>query len=83
MRKESFLYMNWKLVVGILKMGYWRFIGTTLVGIAPLTVFIAIIGKNTKSLKSGLLWGSLVSLLIFAVYVYWNRKKEEIALLSY
>ncbi|WP_298247786.1 TVP38/TMEM64 family protein [uncultured Christiangramia sp.] len=64
-------------VGGILKMGYWRFIGATLVGIAPLTVFIAIIGKSTDALKSGLLWGSLVSLVIFGVYIYWDKKKKK------
>lgn len=61
-------------VGGILKMGYWRFIGATLVGIAPLTIFIAIIGESTDTLKSGLLWGSLVSLVIFGGYIYWDKK---------
>lgn len=64
-------------VGGILKMGYWQFIGATLVGIAPLTVFIAIIGKSTDALKSGLLWGSLVSLVIFGLYVYWDKRKRK------
>ncbi|GGW96300.1 TVP38/TMEM64 family protein [Salegentibacter mishustinae] len=64
-------------VVGILKMGYWRFIGATLVGIAPLTIFIAIIGKSTDGLKTGLLWGSLVSLAIFILYVWWDKKKRK------
>ena len=64
-------------VGGILKMGYWRFIGATLVGIAPLTIFIAIIGKSTDGLKTGLLWGSLVSLAIFILYVWWDKKKRK------
>ena len=64
-------------VGGILKMGYWRFIGATLVGIAPLTTFIAIIGKSTDGLKTGLLWGSLVSLVIFILYVWWDKKKRK------
>ncbi|HKL35547.1 MAG TPA: TVP38/TMEM64 family protein [Salegentibacter sp.] len=64
-------------VGGILKMGYWRFIGATLVGIAPLTIFIAIIGKSTDGLKTGLLWGSLVSLIIFILYVWWDKKKRK------
>ena len=64
-------------VGGILKMGYWRFIGATLVGIAPLTIFIAIIGKSTSGLKTGLLWGSIVSLLIFILYVWWDKKKRN------
>jgi len=64
-------------VGGILKMGYWRFIGATLVGIAPLTIFIAIIGKSTDGLKTGLLWGSIVSLIIFVLYVIWDKKKRK------
>ncbi|MBZ9729719.1 TVP38/TMEM64 family protein [Salegentibacter sp. JZCK2] len=64
-------------VGGILKMGYWRFIGATLVGIAPLTIFIAIIGESTDGLKKGLLWGSIVSLLIFVLYVWWDKKKRK------
>ncbi len=64
-------------VGGLLKMGYWRFIGATLGGIAPLTIFIAIIGDSTESLKTGLLWGSLVSLIIFGFYVYWDKRKSN------
>ncbi len=65
------------LVGGILRMGYWKFIGATLIGIMPLTIFIAIIGENTYSLKSGLLWASIVSILIFGLYVYWDKKKNR------
>lgn len=64
-------------VAGILKMGYWKFIGATLVGIAPLTIFIAVIGKSTDALKTGLLWGSLISLALFGLYVYWDKKKRK------
>ena len=64
-------------VGGILRMGYWRFIGATLLGIAPLTLFIAVIGKSTDQLKTGLLWGSIVSLILFGLYVYWDRRKRK------
>lgn len=64
-------------VAGVLQMGYWRFIGATLVGIAPLTLFIAVIGKSTDTLQTGLLWGSVVSLILFGAYVYWDRKKRK------
>ncbi|MDN3594130.1 TVP38/TMEM64 family protein [Zunongwangia endophytica] len=64
-------------VGGILKMTYWKFIGATLVGIAPLTIFIAILGRSTDQLKSGLLWGSLVSLALFGLYVFWDKKKRK------
>ena len=64
-------------VGGILKMTYWKFIGATLVGIAPLTIFIAILGRSTDQLKSGLLWGSLVSLVLFGAYVFWDKNKRK------
>ncbi len=64
-------------VAGILRMGYLRFMGATLLGIAPLTIFLAIIGQSTQTLKTGLLWGSLVSLAGFAAYVWWDKKHKK------
>lgn len=64
-------------VAGILRMGYWKFMGATLLGIAPLTIFIAVLGKSTDTLKTGLLWGSLIGLVLFGLYVYWDRKKRK------
>ena len=64
-------------VGGLLKMGYWKFIGATLLGIIPLTIFIAIMGESTESLRSGLLWGSLASLLVFGVYVWWDKRSNK------
>ncbi|UJH92621.1 TVP38/TMEM64 family protein [Antarcticibacterium sp. 1MA-6-2] len=64
-------------VAGILKMGYWRFITATLVGIAPLTIFIAVLGKTTQGLKTGLIWGSIISLILFLAYVWWDKKKRK------
>ncbi|HET8804138.1 MAG TPA: TVP38/TMEM64 family protein, partial [Aequorivita sp.] len=63
-------------VTGILKMNYWKFIAATLVGIAPLIILIAIAGENTASLKNGLLWGSIFSLLIFGFYIYRGKKRK-------
>lgn len=65
------------LVGGILKMGYLKFIGATLFGITPLIIFIAIIGESTDQLKTGLLWGSLVSLGLFGLYVYWDKRRRN------
>lgn len=61
-------------VGGMLRMGYWKFIGATLLGISPLVAYIAIIGESTERLKTGLLWGSVVCLFIFAAYIYWDKK---------
>lgn len=64
-------------VAGVLKMGYWKFIGATLTGIAPLIVFVAIMGRSNDSLINGLLWGSIASLILFILYVVWDRKKNK------
>ncbi len=64
-------------VAGVLKMGYWQFIGATMAGIAPLIIFIAVLGETTDSLKKGLLWGSVVSLILFIGYVWWDKRKEK------
>lgn len=64
-------------MAGVLKMGYIKFITATLIGIAPLIIFIAIIGDSTESLKKGLLWGSVFSLLIFVLYVWWDKRKKR------
>lgn len=61
-------------VAGVLRMGYWRFIGATIVGIAPLTIFLAIIGRSNDTLINGLVWGSIVSLVLFILYVWWDKK---------
>lgn len=65
-------------VAGILKMNYLKFISATAVGIAPLILLIAITGQNTDSLKNGLLWGSIGSLIIFGVYVFWDKKRNAV-----
>ncbi len=64
-------------VGGLLQMGYWKFMGATMVGITPLTLFIAYFGGSTEGLKKGLLWGSLVSLVAFGLYVWWDKKRRN------
>lgn len=64
-------------VGGVLHMGYWRFMGATLIGIIPLTIFIAVFGKSIDDLKMGLLWGSLASLLFFVLYVWWDKRRKQ------
>ena len=64
-------------VAGILKMNYFKFISATLLGISPLLILIAWTGKNTETLKSGLLWGSAVCLLGFGIYIFWDKKMRK------
>jgi len=63
------------LVAGILKMDYLKFMGATLLGIAPLTIFIAILEDSTDDLKTGFIWVSVVSLLLFVGYIWWDKKR--------
>lgn len=60
-------------VGGVLKMGYWKFIGATLIGISPLILFIAYLGGNYERMKTGLLWTSIISLILFIFFVFWDR----------
>lgn len=64
-------------VAGILRMGYWKFIGATMVGIAPLTIYIAIVGRSNDTLIQGLIWGSVISLILFGLYVWWDKKNHS------
>ncbi len=64
-------------VTGILKMNYWKFIAATLLGIGPLILLIAINGDNIDSLKTSLLWGSIICLVIFAGYILWDKRKKK------
>ena len=63
-------------VGGILRMGYWKFITATLAGITPLAVLIAYFGENNDRLKTGLIWTSAISLVIFVLYIIYDRKKN-------
>ena len=61
---------------GLLQMGYWKFIGATLAGIAPLTVLIAVLGNDVDRLKTGLIVVSAVCLALFVAYVVYDRRRE-------
>ncbi|GAB2768906.1 TVP38/TMEM64 family protein [Salinimicrobium soli] len=64
-------------VGGILKMGYWKFIGATMIGISPLIIFIAYLGGNYERLKTGLIWTSVISLVLFIAFVWWDKKVRK------
>lgn len=64
------------LIAGILRMGYWRFVAATIVGIIPLVVLIAYLGKEIERLKTGLIWGSVISIVLFVAFIWWDRKRS-------
>lgn len=64
-------------VAGILKMGYWKFIGASLLGIFPLILLIAYLRENYEIMDEGLLWASIVSIVLFAGFVWWDKKNAK------
>ena len=64
-------------VGGVLKMGYWKFIGATMIGISPLIIFIAYLGGDYERLKTGLIWTSIISLVLFIAFVWWDKKVRK------
>lgn len=64
-------------VAGLLNMNYWKFISATLLGIIPLVTFISILGDNMDRLKNGLLYTSLISLVLFGIYVWWDKTHRD------
>lgn len=64
-------------VAGILHMGYRKFLAATLLGIAPLTALIAILGESNETLRKGLFWVSLAGLAFFVGYIIWRKRKRK------
>ena len=60
-------------VAGFATMRYWQFILATMAGIVPLTILLAWLGENNERLKTGLIWVSVVSLVLFIAYVVYNK----------
>ncbi|TYZ11865.1 TVP38/TMEM64 family protein [Hymenobacter lutimineralis] len=63
-------------VAGLGRLGYLKFISATAVGILPLIGLLAYLGEDTGRLKSGLLWVSGISLLLFGAYVFWDKRRH-------
>ena len=64
-------------VGGVLKMGYWKFIGATMIGISPLIIFVAYLGGDYERLKTGLIWTSVISLVLFIAFIWWDKKVRK------
>ncbi|GAB3811203.1 hypothetical protein GCM10028895_01140 [Pontibacter rugosus] len=60
-------------VAGLARMGYLKFLAATLAGIIPLTVLLAWLGENNQRLKTGLIWVSAVSLVVFIGYIIYDK----------
>ncbi|HLU80855.1 MAG TPA: VTT domain-containing protein [Flavobacteriaceae bacterium] len=63
-------------VAGLVRMGYWKFIGASVLGSLPLIGIIAYLGDDYERMKSGLIWGSIISIILLAAFVWWDKKKK-------
>ncbi|MBD2716192.1 TVP38/TMEM64 family protein [Microvirga sp. STR05] len=66
-------------VAGTARMGYWKFMGATVAGVVPLIALLAYLGEESNRLKTGLLWVSGVSLLLFGGYIWWDQRRQKFA----
>jgi uncharacterized membrane protein YdjX (TVP38/TMEM64 family) len=64
-------------VAGLARMGYFKFLVATVGGILPLIALLAYLGEDNDRLKSGLLWVSGVSLVLFGGYVWWDKRRQK------
>ncbi len=64
-------------VAGLTAMAYRSFIVATILGITPLIVLIAILGESNERLRNGFLVVSIVSLIGFAIYIWWNQRQRQ------
>ncbi|GAB3236855.1 hypothetical protein GCM10027346_27580 [Hymenobacter seoulensis] len=61
-------------VAGLARLGYLKFMLATVAGVVPLIALLAYLGEDSERLKTGLLWVTAVSILLFGAYVWWDRK---------
>lgn len=63
------------IAAGLAGMRYPRFLLATAVGTLPLTILIAWLGQEIERLKTGLIWVSVISVLVFVIYVIIDRRR--------
>lgn len=72
----SFSNDSLSIVAGVLKMTYKRYILSTLIGITPLIVLLAIFGKNEK-IEWALIWITAASLILLVVYIILDKRRKK------
>lgn len=64
------------IVVGILRMDYWKYILATMGGITPLIVLLAIYGGNGK-IEEALIWIAGISLVLLIIYIFLDKRRKK------
>lgn len=64
-------------VSGVVEMSYRKFITATFFGSLPLILLIAIFGESFNKLKPGLIIGSVLSIIVFILYIIIDKKRNK------
>ena len=64
-------------VAGLLRMSFLRFGLATALGILPLATLVAVLGENVDSLRSTLIWVSVISIALFVGYVIYDHRRSR------
>lgn len=61
---------------GLIRMGYFKFMLATTIGIIPLIALIAYLGEDMEKLKNSLYWISGIGIVIFAIYLLYQKNSR-------
>jgi uncharacterized membrane protein YdjX (TVP38/TMEM64 family) len=75
-RFSSFSSDGISFVAGILEMSYRKYILSTLAGITPLLIILALYGLN-GNIERALIWIAAISLAGLGLYIFLDRKKRR------
>jgi uncharacterized membrane protein YdjX (TVP38/TMEM64 family) len=64
-------------IAGAGNMPFLKYMGATIVGITPLIIFIAWLGDDLEKLKTGLIWVTVVTILGFIIYYFYDRNRRK------
>jgi uncharacterized membrane protein YdjX (TVP38/TMEM64 family) len=65
------------IVAGLLEMRFGRYAAATALGFLPLAAAIALLGGDLDRMQTGLLWGTILSVVVFIAYIgidQWRRR---------
>jgi uncharacterized membrane protein YdjX (TVP38/TMEM64 family) len=65
------------LISGISRIRFPKFISATALGAIPLAITIGYFGDNTQRLKTGFVWMTAVSVLLFLGYYVYRKKTKK------
>ncbi len=75
-RLSSFSNDALSFVAGLLGMRYRNYILSTLTGISPLIITLAIYGRNGK-IEKALIWVAILSLILLAAYIIIDKRRKK------